>query len=243
MTKSATDIRAINFTKHGIDIVDGVGKTLRPSHRGVESPATIPRNTFLACENGEELLELWRQVVTCLGLDVSELATIEENVVEWPEPKGLDRIKANSKHENPKQNIPPNQMDALWLLEQFLNERFPAGGVFRTASIEDMPDSTEDLTAFVSFLKRPEYTNHPYTAGWLADLDRAAPRVTTLDPNFWLLRSITKIAQKRWDQKRGKKGRPWSERADRTDDTEAVKKQQSRKRAHGGDDSPEAGPS
>ena len=76
-------------------------------------------------------------------------------------------VSSSSTTETPKQNRPPKTKDANHLLYHFLIERFPNGGIFRTASCEKDPASTEDLKAFVDFCKRKEYSTHPYSAKWL----------------------------------------------------------------------------
>jgi hypothetical protein len=46
------------------------------------------------------------------------------------------------------QNSPPEMIDALWLLNEFVNERFPSGGLFWTGDPALFPKSTADLQAF-----------------------------------------------------------------------------------------------
>ncbi|THY94090.1 hypothetical protein D6C95_05720 [Aureobasidium pullulans] len=44
-------------------------------------------------------------------------------------------------------------------------------GTFRSASKVRKPDSTEDLQAFVAFVKRPEYIGHPWASFWVSCFD------------------------------------------------------------------------
>jgi hypothetical protein len=62
-------------------------------------------------------------------------------------------MSATAREEKPRQNRPPQPFDANHPLDQFLNGRFPEGGRFRTAQKDRVQSSTEDLQAFVQFLK------------------------------------------------------------------------------------------
>ncbi|KAK9417713.1 hypothetical protein SUNI508_01470 [Seiridium unicorne] len=234
-TSKSTDIRSVHFTCEGIDIVDGQGHPLRPLPiKGVSPKATIPRTRFPTLEQGDVITELWNLVTKHLGLIPDEIV---EDEATWEGAKGVDRVRRNVKDENPLQNRPPQRMDANWLLKTFIDERFPSGGTFRTSLRSDNPSSTEDLAAFVAFLKRPEYRKHPFTETWLAEFDTPRPNVQVLDPNLWVLRSMEKVKIGRWNKERkqtvqettfnlGPPGsaRPWAERANRVGDVQAREK-------------------
>lgn len=107
-------------------------------------------------------------------------------------------LSGNSTKEIPQQNRPPFENDANFLLVNFLDERFPDGGVFRTAPKEKVPDSTQDLQAFVEFCRRPDYINHPYASQWLGMMERDTPQVATLGKNLQIYRSCTTERYNGW---------------------------------------------
>jgi hypothetical protein len=47
-------------------------------------------------------------------------------------------------------NEPPQQDDALWLLNEYLNLYFPNGGDFWTGDKASFPKSTDDKTPFLA---------------------------------------------------------------------------------------------
>ncbi|KAL5359277.1 hypothetical protein BJX96DRAFT_183640 [Aspergillus floccosus] len=174
--QNGLECRSLSFTEHSIDIVDASGRPIRPYEPWEKSPpsATVPRWKFKSKE-GQLLQELW------------------EAVRRFQKKKnGVGLVSSSSRTEIPKQNRPPKIKDANYLLYHFLIERFPDGGIFRTASREKDPTSTEDLRAFVDFCKKKEYSTHPYSAKWLEMLDRTRPFVAILAPNIKVYRSCRK---------------------------------------------------
>ena len=173
ISKTSRDLRALCFTEHGLDIVDAAGNPLRPrkTWSGVVPLASIPRSRFAATQPGQALEDLWLAVLkhdkhTIIKTDSEN----EKSSHHWG-PAGVKMIPTLARKEIPPQNRPPKQNDANFLLVKFINKRFPDGGIFRTAPRAKVPDSTEDLQAFVEFCRTPEYRHHPYSAKWCAILD------------------------------------------------------------------------
>jgi hypothetical protein len=194
------ETRALSFTKDGLDIIDADGTPIRSTAKGKNPPlalASIPRTRFLSTEPKQLLIDLWKAVLACRGIDTGEADIVGKD---WPKGKGVDRIPRHAKAEKPRQNRPPEELDANYLLDCFLSERFPEGGLFRTApsTRPGKDDSTEDLQAFVAFIKQPEYRKHPYTDSWLADLDRPTPMVAVLESNLQVLRSMRSERDRAW---------------------------------------------
>lgn len=184
--QSSRDSRALSFTEHGVDIVDASGEPLRSTiaWNGGNSKATFPKNEFVSRRSGQLLLDLWKTVREEHGHKIEE--TVEGRT--WG-PKGQKHLSSSATEKQiAQQNYPPLENDANFLLMKFLDERFPEGGIFRTAPREKVLNSTEDLQAFVEFCRRPEYVNHPYSSKWCALLDRDQPVVRDLGKNFQILR-------------------------------------------------------
>jgi hypothetical protein len=83
-----------------------------------------------------------------------------------------------------------------------LLQRLLDGGVFRTQTKEKRADSTEDLQAFIAFLKTPQYRGHPYTDDWLGCLEgQYQTAIKQLKPNLRVVRDIEDTEGTRvWDQ-------------------------------------------
>lgn len=150
--KTWLDKRTIDVKAKRIDILDGHGDKLH----------TVSRNS---CKSND-LCALWDFM---LGLDH---ATVSSGIVvaqqagshdkeSSREPddinfeRNLGQVKKSGKpplRQNQlgsrTQNSPPQKIDALWLLNQFVNERFPAGGLFWTGTPTLFPESTADLQGF-----------------------------------------------------------------------------------------------
>ena len=188
--QNGLECRSLCFTEHGIDIVDVSGRPIRPYEPWEKSPpsATVPRWKFKSKE-GQLLQELWEDVRSVLGYDTC----VNDRVRAVPKKRnGVGLVSSSSRADIPKQNRPPKIKDANYPLYHFLIERFPNGGIFRTASREKDPASTEDLKAFVDFCKRKGYSTHPYSAKWLEMLDRPRPFVAILAPNIRIYQSCNK---------------------------------------------------
>ncbi|GAD94224.1 predicted protein [Paecilomyces variotii No. 5] len=184
--ETGLESRALSFTHDGLDVVDANGRPIRPRNPWQRSSqlASFPRSTF-ASKDGQMLQELWEAVRLELGHEIPK-----DRIPPAPtKRKGIGLLPSNSRTERPEQNRPPRPDDANYLLYKFLNERFPEGGVFRTALKDRDPSSTEDLRGFVDFCKRPENASHPYKAKWLDLMDRPRPMISILAPNIKVLRS------------------------------------------------------
>jgi len=168
-------MRTIHFTVEGIDIVDSQGEAFRQNRQVNAAPllATFPKSSLRGRFQGGDLFDLWKAVRTHLG-QVFEAPTAAATITQYPFQKkdGLKYPTRAPRGETPTQNRPPRQEDALWLLDTFLNERFPDGGTFRTISKSIKLDSTEDHQAFLAFLQRPQYSGHPWAPDLLAALSR-----------------------------------------------------------------------
>lgn len=101
--------RALSFTQHGIDIVDAHGSPIRMSQK----LATIPKAHFHGSQNGPLVTEMWKEVLVSLGKDPGPDI---QPAIKWSSEKGVDRIPRQAKIEKPRQNRPPQLMDANWLL-------------------------------------------------------------------------------------------------------------------------------
>jgi len=198
--KSSRDSRTLSFTEFGIDIVDGSGRPLRSSSVWdlSMSKASIPKTSFLGRPPGQLLLDLWETVCQGRGDDGAEEQFVEESR-EWGSKGQKMLMRFATKTQISQQNIPPLENDANYLLKEFLDERFPNGGIFRTAPGEKIPDSTEDLKAFIAFCRRPDYIKHPYSPHWLGMMERDTPLVAyreklSCSPQLHL-RTIQRLAE------------------------------------------------
>jgi hypothetical protein len=150
--KTWLDKRTIDVKAKRIDVLDGHGDKLH----------TVSRNS---CKS-KDLCALWDFM---LGLDHATVSSgivvaqqagshdkessREPDVINFE--RNLGQVKKSGKpplRQNQlgsrTQNSPPQKIDALWLLNQFVNERFPAGGLFWTGTPTLFPESTADLQGF-----------------------------------------------------------------------------------------------
>ncbi|OKO94545.1 hypothetical protein PENSUB_11812 [Penicillium subrubescens] len=188
--KGNRDSRALSFTEHGIDIVDASGRSLRSSNLWSEgiSKASIPRSELHSRPSGRLLVDLWTTARQDCGHSVAK-EEIDGISKKWGAP-GQKYLASNAtKQQMLRQNCPPRENDANFLLVAFLDERFPDGGTLRTAPKAKVGDSTEDLQAFVQFCKRSEFSRHPYSSTWIGLLDRDAPLVGLLGKNIQIYRA------------------------------------------------------
>lgn len=197
--KSSRDSRALSFTEFGIDIVDGSGRPLRSSSVWdlSMSKASIPKSSFLGRPPGQLLLDLWENVCQGRGDDGAEEQFVKESR-EWGSKGQKMLMRSATETQISQQNIPPLENDANYLLKEFLDERFPNGGIFRTAPREKIPDSTEDLKAFIAFCRRPDYIKHPYSPHWLGMMERDTPLVADIGKNIHVLRNCTSERYNGW---------------------------------------------
>lgn len=197
--QSSRDSRALSFTEQGFDIVDASGSPLRSLSvwdRGA-SKASIPRTSFLSRPPGQLLVDLWVAVRQECGHVIDEKEAIQGKREWGVKGQKILSLKA-TKEQIAQQNCPPLVNDANFLLFTFLNERFPDGGIFRTASKEKILDSTEDLQAFVEFCQAPDYITHPYASEWIGSLERDIPLVAVLGKNIQLHRTCNTVRYNRW---------------------------------------------
>jgi hypothetical protein len=184
------DIRALAFTEYGIDIVDVSGQPFRYAESGRQlPPATIPSTVFARFNSGDDIYDMWAAVRRDQGHTVPPRIVASDDV--WEGEKGVPAMGSSMSSKVDQQNRPPKLLDANWLLNKFLDERFPASGVFRTAPKSRRPDSTEDLQAFLSFLKSPAYHGHPYAEFWISCFPGGeASKSGWLSQNIVLLRRL-----------------------------------------------------
>ncbi|KAF2483313.1 hypothetical protein BDY17DRAFT_145144 [Neohortaea acidophila] len=183
------------FTKHGIDLVKPSGEVIRrlrgPLQNGV---VTIEAAQFSLQKDAQEL---WMTACRAHGLAL-EKDVGDDNTGDGDPWEGVDAgvplLNERAMTETPKQNRPPLREDANWLLNEFICQtpHLANGGTFRTGTVDRFPDSTEDLQRFVTFLKQPQYRNHPYAPKWLFYFDRDVPKTQTLAKNLPMLRATTK---------------------------------------------------
>ncbi|OOQ83172.1 hypothetical protein PEBR_36491 [Penicillium brasilianum] len=193
--------RALSFTEHGVDIVDASGKRLHSSNlwRDGTSQASIPKSEFFSRPSGQLLLDLWKTVRQDCGYRVAKekIAQMDKN----REIPGQRYLASNATTEQIlRQNCPPLEGDANFLLVAFLDEKFPDGGILRTAPKAKVEYSTEDLQAFVQFCKRPEFSSHPYSSTWVGLLDRDSPLVGLLGKNIRVYRTCRSIRSNCWSK-------------------------------------------
>lgn len=135
--KREEEIRYIHFTEAGIDITDAQGKPFRQSRQSNAAPllATFPKSSLAGRINGENLFDLWKAVRTHLG-QVFDDPTAAPTITHYSFQKkdGLKYVAHAARGETPTQNRPPRPEDALWVMDTFINQRFPHGETFRTIS-------------------------------------------------------------------------------------------------------------
>ncbi|KAK4501828.1 hypothetical protein PRZ48_007637 [Zasmidium cellare] len=197
--KGPNSPRYVYFTKDGVDVLGPGNESFRATHFGnkiASASVTLPKIV-----DKPDALSLWRQV--CDAHKISTGALQEEvEAVEWG-PAGTKALNNMSNKLDPKQKIPPNPTDAIWLLQKFIDERenLALGGVFHTADKDKFPDSTEDLQGFLEFLRQPAYCKHPYANFWIGKLSREKPETVVLAKNLPLLRDTR--ADRRQEKSKG----------------------------------------
>jgi hypothetical protein len=151
--KTWLDKRTIDVKAKRIDVMDGNGHKLH----------TVSRNS---CKS-KDLCALWDFM---LGLDHTAVSsgamvahdtdshhTVSSTEVDDDVSLGMNLVQRKESGKPPlkqnqigsrTQNSPPKRVDALWLLNQFVNERFPSGGLFWTGDPTVFPESTADLQGF-----------------------------------------------------------------------------------------------
>ncbi|KAK4542301.1 hypothetical protein LTR36_006954 [Oleoguttula mirabilis] len=189
--------RFLFFTAAGMDVLGASQQNFRPILFGNKlADASLTVRSFAT---DLAVKELWTIACTEHGVSTEALEELGDgdDIVDWGSKKGVAALVTNASSEKPRQNRPPQRLDAIWLLNEFIlqHDHLADGGIFRTATTDKFPDSTEDLLAFVQFLKQPEYIKHPYTSWWLKFLDVDVPQVTVLAKNLPMLRNSVCINQ------------------------------------------------
>lgn len=137
------DTRTIHFTALGIDIRDQAGKTLylREKDRG----ATILTSEFPRYLCGNVLADTHRELTksaSTFPLISQHKPTFESHITR---PKGLS---FPNKLTEAYESSPPKENDALWLLNQYLNQYFAEGGTYWAGNLLDFPKGTGDNDRF-----------------------------------------------------------------------------------------------
>ena len=179
--------RFMFFTELGIDILGGKGEQLRPKLvGGTNAGVTFTIRSFA---NDPAVVDLWKAGCAAHNISVAAMEEVPTDAREWGR-AGVRMLNPRANKEGPVQNRPPEQEDANWLLQQFIEatDHLDGGGSFRTAGTDKFADSTDDMQNFGAFLRQPEYINHPYTKEWLAYLDNKNG-VQVLGKNLPFIRS------------------------------------------------------
>ena len=140
------DSRTIHFIPDGIDIRDHQGVTL--FLRGKRQSATLPLLKLADYASGSKLISLWEEI-TGLVAPPNIISTRVSEQLHLPavEKKGRP---IPTKMPGPEElNNPPSEEDALWLLNEYLNQYFPEGGKFWAGSQEYFPKGTGDGNRFI----------------------------------------------------------------------------------------------
>jgi hypothetical protein len=154
------DKRTAEFDLKRIIIRDGHGYTLHSVKRqlcvsddlrllwdyvlGSNNTTTLPSRGMVGSLNQTPKSELYG-IASSVGTYDLGLKS-KEYKQERPGKPPLKQNQRGTGH----QNSPPEKCDALWLINQFLNQRFPDGGLFWTGDPAIFTKSTADLQAFQS---------------------------------------------------------------------------------------------
>ncbi|SPJ71444.1 uncharacterized protein FTOL_01172 [Fusarium torulosum] len=164
------DIRTMHFTASGIDIRTPTGYTLIvPAYN---SACTLPKSVMRKHKDGSDFLALWRMIrkrtdSTSFARDSWDIdSNYPPELRVWP----IGEKGANLPAKRPETIQQPERNDALWLLKEFIDLRFPSGGAFWTGGRVSFPLSTDDVTDFTNFLKLPDNCTHPYAQWWYEKL-------------------------------------------------------------------------
>lgn len=211
VSRGNRDSRALSFTKHGIDIADAKGERVRSSNTWNEgsSQASFPKSEFNSRPSGQLLVDFRTTVRQECGHEVMKEG-LPKTGKKWGAP-GQKYLAGNATMEQiRRQNCPPLDNDANFLLVAFLDERFPDGGILRTAPKAKLEDSTEDLQVYIHLCKRPEFSYHPYSSIWVGLLDRDTPLVGLLGKHIQVYRTCRSDRPNCWSSNRKK----WSVKSD-----------------------------
>jgi hypothetical protein len=142
------DIRTMHFTASGIDIRTPTGYTLIvPAYN---SACTLPVSVMRKHKDGSDFLALWRMIRK--RTDSTSFARDSWDVDSNYPPElcvsSIGKKGANLPTKRPETIQQPERNDALWLLKEFIDLRFPSGGAFWTGGRVSFPLSTDDVTDF-----------------------------------------------------------------------------------------------
>ncbi|KAI6754424.1 hypothetical protein HG530_012938 [Fusarium avenaceum] len=164
------DIRTMHFTVSGIDIRTPAGYTLIvPAYNAA---CTLPISVMRKHKNGSDLLSLWRMI----RKRAESTSFAQDSLVvdsDYPPELCVSPIGkkgATLPAKRPETTQQPERNDALWLLKEFIDLRFPSGGAFWTGDTVSFPLSTDDVTGFTNFLRLPANCTHPYAQWWYEKL-------------------------------------------------------------------------
>jgi hypothetical protein len=112
----SADTRSVSFKIHGIDLVKLDGAPIYELTPGTIQNATFHVETLSRRRFGHDLKLLWESVLTYLKIPILQ-RDISVDEKDWEKVKGVDKLKAKVKSENPRQNGPLQPLDANYLLD------------------------------------------------------------------------------------------------------------------------------
>ena len=115
------DTKTIHFTPYGVDIRGPQGETL--CMRSKERVATIPIRDLPGYQDGHQLVSVWESIT---GHRAPKLPS---SLSSLPDATSTGR-KIPTKVPEDVETLKPNAVDALWLLNEYLNHVLPNGGRF-----------------------------------------------------------------------------------------------------------------
>ncbi|THY03750.1 hypothetical protein D6D03_04154 [Aureobasidium pullulans] len=200
--KTDFETRTLLFTEFGINVVSGAGEIYRTGSSGTNQ-ATLPLEQIL---HNRDLYTVWSAVRLAHGHNVPPFGTqFDQSLAkDWSKRKGVAAIAHLTTSEKPSQNRPPEELDAIYPLDQYLNIYLPEGGTFyyHTPDKEIIKDkrrianakqkatvTTENMKQFIEMLDSPEWVKHPYHDFWKGELQgKKIPNVALFSKNFPILR-------------------------------------------------------
>ncbi|OAA61274.1 hypothetical protein SPI_05298 [Niveomyces insectorum RCEF 264] len=133
------DFRTIHFTPHGVDLRNPQGISLCPRTNDLRDDIavapTFPISRLKRLEGGKELSLIWKQI---RGIEPLQSDAPKGNPIPKRAPENLESIR------------PLALNDALWLLDQYLDEYFPDGGEIWLGEKRYFPKGTDDVDRFTS---------------------------------------------------------------------------------------------
>ncbi|CAD0037536.1 unnamed protein product [Aureobasidium pullulans] len=181
--KTDFETRTLLFTEFGINVVSGAGEIYQTGFSGANQ-ATLPLEQIL---HNRGLYTVWSAVRLAHGHNVPPFGTQYDKALakDWGKRKGVAAIAHLTASEKPSQNRPPEELDAIYPLDQYLNIYLPEGGTFyhHTPDKETIKDkrrianakpkatvTTENMKQFIEMLDSPEWVKHPYHDFWKGEL-------------------------------------------------------------------------